>query len=114
MTSMRRLSLMMAVLASLAFCCQGTSASGSIVGTVVDQTGAVIAGASVDLRNEATGLVRNGTTDASGEYTFVLLQPGTYDVVVRLQGFQEGIYKGIKLDVDEVTRANLTLQIAPA
>lgn len=104
----------MAVLASLAPCCQGTSASGSIVGTVVDQTGAVIAGASVDLRNEATGLVRNGTTDASGEYTFVLLQPGTYDVVVRLQGFQEGIYKGIKLDVDEVARANLTLQIAPA
>ena len=90
------------------------SASGSIVGTVTDQTSAVIAVAAVEIRNQSTGMVRNGVTDQSGEYNFVLLPPGVYDLTVRVQGFRDGVYRGIKLDVDQVARANLTLQIATA
>src|SRR6516162_9474142 len=91
-----------------------SSASGSIVGTVTDQTAAVIAGAAVEIRNQSTGMVRSGATDQSGEYDFVLLSPGVYDLTVRVQGFRDGVYRGIKVDVDQVVRTNLTLQIATA
>lgn len=114
---MRQLSLVVgicAVVCMLTVASFASSASGSIVGTVTDQTAAVIAGAAVEIRNQSTGMVRSGATDQSGEYDFVLLSPGVYDLTVRVQGFRDGVYRGIKVDVDQVVRTNLTLQIATA
>ena len=72
-----------------------------------------LAGATVELRNADTGVVRSAVVDHSGGYSFVLLPPGTYDLTVHLTGFRDAAVNGIQLDVDQVRRADLTLQVAP-
>src|SRR5581483_4230484 len=60
---------------------------GGIVGTVEDNTGAVVPGAKVSLSNVATGLTLSTTTQSDGSYTFNPIKIGTYNVVVEKQGF---------------------------
>lgn len=102
------------VAASLSGTALATTASGALVGTVFDPTGAVIAAATVELRNQATGLLRMDRSNDVGEYNFVLLPPGVYDLTIRATGFRDALYGGIKVDVDEVARVNLTLEVAGA
>ena len=59
-----------------------------IVGTVTDQTGAVVAGADVELRNVASGKIRPATADASGRFSFSGLPKGDYVIQVTQQGFK--------------------------
>jgi hypothetical protein len=103
----------MLVLILLASVCHAASSTGSIVGNVTDETGALLAGATVELRNAATGVLRNAVADQSGGYSFVLLPPGNYDLTVHVAGFRDAALSGVQLDVDQVRRANLTLQVAP-
>src|SRR5438105_1726967 len=65
----------------------GQGAGGQIEGTVRDQQGAVLPGATVTLRNDQTGVVRTAVTEADGRYLFPALAPGTFSVKVELQGF---------------------------
>src|SRR5206468_5747301 len=58
-----------------------------IEGTVRDEQGGVLPGATVTLRNEQTGVSRVAVTEADGRYLFPALAPGTYTVKVELQGF---------------------------
>src|SRR5258706_12857491 len=61
-------------------------AGGQIEGTVRDQQGAVLPGATVTLRNNQTGVVRTAVTEADGRYLFPAPAPGTFSVKVELQG----------------------------
>ena len=61
---------------------------GSSVGTIIDNSGAVIGGAAVTLTNIDTGDKRTATTNASGDYQFVNLPPGNYKVDVAATGFK--------------------------
>jgi hypothetical protein len=63
-------------------------ASGSISGTVADEQGSVLPGATVTLINETTKLARTGTSDARGDFRFTTLVPGAYTIKVELQGFK--------------------------
>jgi hypothetical protein len=65
----------------------GQSASATLSGTVEDQNGALIPGATVMVINAGTSLQRETTTGSAGSYTFPLLPPGTYIVRVQAQGF---------------------------
>src|SRR5712692_1945194 len=60
----------------------------SITGVVTDASGAVVASAKVELKNEDTGAVFNGTTTSAGVYSFASLTPGRYSVTVSQPGFQ--------------------------
>ncbi|MCC6988232.1 MAG: carboxypeptidase regulatory-like domain-containing protein, partial [Acidobacteria bacterium] len=64
------------------------AAQGTVTGTVADQTGGVLPGASVTLAGQ--GERRFDVTDQSGTYTFRNVQPGDYDVNAQLQGFASG------------------------
>jgi Carboxypeptidase regulatory-like domain/TonB-dependent Receptor Plug Domain len=64
------------------------SVSGSIAGAVVDETGQMLAGATVTLENEQTGSRRVLTTDETGNFVFSAVQPGTYTLRVEMQGFR--------------------------
>jgi hypothetical protein len=66
----------------------GQTVSGSILGTVSDSTGNVIAGASVKLISERTGEERTTATNETGDFLFPALQPGAYTVVVEQAGFK--------------------------
>src|SRR6266404_5766978 len=60
----------------------------SITGAVIDSSGAVVAGAKVEAKNEGTGLVFVQNTTNSGNYSFASLTPGSYSITVTLTGFQ--------------------------
>jgi len=98
---------------------QSQSGSGVINGTIKDPNGAVVAGAQVNVRNEATGETRNATTDNDGRFKIDALAPGRYVVSVARSGFKSAernisIEGGrtetveIKLDIPE-TRAEVTV-----
>jgi len=63
--------------------------TGNIQGTVVDQSGAVVAQAKVDLVNTVTQVSASTTTDASGSYRFLSLAPGSYRITVEAKGFSK-------------------------
>ena len=63
--------------------------TGNIQGTVVDQSGAVVAQAKVDLVNTVTQVSASTTTDASGSYRFLSLAPGSYKITVGAKGFSK-------------------------
>src|SRR5258705_945095 len=61
-----------------------SAAGGAIEGTVTDQSGGVLPGVTVSVRNTATGATRETTTDATGLYRAPLLPAGPYDVTASL------------------------------
>src|SRR5258708_1546654 len=63
------------------------TASGTIQGTVTDQSGAVVTGAQVVAKNKATDLSRTATSSDTGDYRFELLPVGNYTVTVTKTGF---------------------------
>src|SRR5437762_8507741 len=71
--------------------------TGTISGTAVDKTGAVIANVAVTATNSATGLRREATTNAQGAFTLSSLPPGTYNVDGKAQGFKASQLTGVVL-----------------
>jgi hypothetical protein len=85
---------------------------GVILGTVKDPSGALVPGAKVVLQNKHTGLVREATTDATGNYEFLAVPVGEdYEVAVAAGGFQRSAQSGIKLLVDQRFRADFQLEV---
>src|SRR5580658_11362242 len=66
---------------------QSVSNSGSINGSVVDPTGAVVAKATVEIRNPVSGFDRSTTTDDSGKFAFTNVPFNPYHLVVTAEGF---------------------------
>jgi hypothetical protein len=89
-------------------------ATASIVGTVTDPTGAVVAGADVKISNAATGQSRTLKSNSSGAYQAPDLQPGSYSVEVTASGFKKFERTGITLNVNDVARADAALQVGEA
>src|ERR1700677_1619727 len=84
---------------------------GSSVGTITDNSGAVVAGAAVTLTNIDTGDRRTATTNASGDYQFVNLPPGNYKVDVEDTGFKRFSRSNVLVLVQGSTRVDAALQL---
>src|ERR1035438_1950566 len=67
---------------------RGQTGYGSILGSVTDPSGAVVAGVTVTLRNEATNVSKVMQTNGDGEYVFPNVIPGVYEVTIRQEGFE--------------------------
>ena len=67
---------------------RGQTGYGTILGRVTDNSGAVVPGATVTLRNEATNVSNVTQTNGAGEYVFPNLIPGAYEVTVSQKGFE--------------------------
>lgn len=87
-------------------------ATGSFSGTVSDNAGALINGASVKITSEGTGLTRESKTDDSGHYLIPLLPVAFYTIQVQAPGFASVEQKSIRLQVDEQRAINFTLKPA--
>ncbi len=83
---------------------------GRILGTVTDQSGGVLAGATVTVTDTQRGVTRTLTTDAAGEYDAPNLTPGTYSVRVEAKGFKTLERTGIDVGVGREVRVDLTPQ----
>jgi hypothetical protein len=91
------------------------TSSGTINGTVLDSSGALIPGAQVRLLGSQTGdLVRELTTDTDGTFAAPLLRPSIYTVEVTAQGFKKLVRSGIALGVDDKLDLRLQLEIGSA
>lgn len=84
--------------------------SGTVAGTVTDQSNAVVNSATVTLTDTATKTARTATTNDAGRYIFVDVAPSTYDMTVSKQGFSTSKSQ-ITVQVGSSTTANLTLQV---
>src|SRR5438874_7596672 len=73
------------------------TSSAKISGVVADQSGGVLPGVQVTVRNVGTGVARNFTTDERGRYTAPELVPGAYEVTASLTGFETLKRSGITL-----------------
>jgi hypothetical protein len=82
-----------------------------IVGTVTDQSGAVLPGVKVTVENLDTHETRSGITSASGEYSFSLLAIGRYAVQIEATGFKSFRVPGLDLASGDRVRANAQMQL---
>jgi outer membrane receptor protein involved in Fe transport len=87
------------------------STGGRIRGTVVDPSGGAVAAAKVILINEATNITRDVESGANGEYLFIEVPVGTYEIDVTQQGFKKYVRKGIALDLNEAVSVDIALQL---
>ena len=78
-------------------------------GSVVDQLGAVIAGATVTIKDEKTGASRTVTTDSSGSYSVAGLPPGSYTVEVNAPGFKNTQVQNVIVQPGQVAATGVTL-----
>ena len=85
--------------------------SATISGTIKDETGGVLPGVDVVIRNLDTGLTRSVVTDSNGYFTVPGLAPGKYEARGSLQGFATGVQSGIVLEVAQQAGFNLTLKV---
>lgn len=88
-----------------------TSTQGGIVGTITDQSNAVLPGATVVVTNVNTGISSETTTNASGDYRFNFLQPGEYSVTADLQGFSTAETAGVIVTVGSTARVDQRLEV---
>ena len=70
----------------------------SLSGTVADQTGAVIPGATLTAKNQSNGFLRTTKSNGVGVFSFSSLDSGDYTLTVKAQGFEVNVLKGIHLD----------------
>ena len=114
-------SLLMAVSLSMLLCglpcgllctpARGQTTTASIRGTVYDEAGPVISGATLTAPNETTGLTRFAISDASGVYLIPKLQVGSYTLAVEKAGFRRLSMTGITLQVDQIAEIDPKLNV---
>ncbi len=101
------------IVAVLALACPllAQSDRGTITGTVLDQSGAVMAGVTVTATNAETGVATQATSGPGGSYTIPFLHVGKYDVVAEMQGFKKFLQSGLVLEVGQTVALNIHMQI---
>jgi hypothetical protein len=87
------------------------STGGRIRGTVEDPSGGAIPAATVQLVNEATHATREVQSSANGEYIFLEVPVGSYEIDLTLQGFKRYVRKGVLLDLNQVLTVDIALQL---
>jgi len=83
----------------------------TLVGTVVDPSGAPLAGANVTAVNEGTKVKYPGTTNSDGYYSIQFIVPGTYDVTVEQAGFTKLTKTGRIVTINQAVRTDFNLQV---
>jgi hypothetical protein len=89
--------------------CQVTN--GAIYGTVTDSSRAAVSGASVIATNENTSASKTTKTDASGDYSLLVLDPGDYTVHVQMTGFDSETQENIRLDAHQNVHVSFVLRV---
>lgn len=83
----------------------------SLVGTVTDKSGAVMAGVAVTVTNVATNTSQRLVTDEAGAYSAVNLIPGVYTVQAAKSGFRNMVFKDYTLQVSQAARLDMVMEV---
>jgi hypothetical protein len=111
LSNLYRISLLLGILGLAARPGHGQATQSTILGTVTDPSGAVIAGAEVVVKNEGTNFERTMTTDEKGDYRVAGLEVGTYEVSVSATGFKKLVRSQIIVDSSQTKRVDLNLEV---
>ena len=109
-SSMNRIQTAVMFFATLAVAVAQTD-RGTITGTILDPSGAVITSASIEAKNVANGQVYTGASTQTGNYTLGQLPPGSYELNVNVQGFKRYIRTGLDLAPTQVMRIDVALEV---
>ena len=90
------------------------SITGTLTGTVIDPTGAVVPNVNITLTNTASGDVRRTVSNSEGYFTFAAVPAGTYDLSTEAAGFQKYIQRGIQLNGAEKRNVDVELKVGAA
>jgi len=96
---------------ALATCASAQEATGKIVGTITDQTGAVIPGVHIVVTNTATHITRDTTSDSSGYYQVLSLPIGNYTVSASQRGFNPITTTASNLEINQSLKIDIKLQV---
>src|SRR5262245_41304524 len=97
---MRRLLLVLVVSGFTPTATLLAQATGTIVGTVTDESGAVLPGVTIEVTNVETGQTRTAISRDDGYYSLPLLRPGSYQVKGTLNGFKTFVRDGVTVTVE--------------
>jgi len=100
-----------AVLLLVPFTFAQTTGTATLVGTVTDNTGAVVPGATVKIVNVETQFVYTGVTSPEGAYYVPNLIPGTYRLTIEASGFKRYVREGMVLRTSEQPRVDVKLEV---
>jgi hypothetical protein len=103
-------SLTLIAAGSLSALGQGSSTS-SLSGAVVDPAGEVVPGASVVVKNTATGAEFQATTASNGTFSIPALGVGTYTVTISATGFKQAVLSGVKVDAATPASVRVSLEV---
>src|SRR3979411_1653158 len=98
------------MLSSVAAHSQSASSTGRLEGTVTDSSGAGVPAAEIAVRNQNTGISTTLRSGTEGDFVFLYLDPGTYEVTIQKSGFNKLLLKDITVTVG--TRAIIHPQLA--
>jgi hypothetical protein len=104
--------LSLLIFTTLPAAAQSPSTGAQLSGTILDPNNAVVRGATVTLHSETTGADLSTTSDASGQYAFLLVPAGQYTLTVEAVGFSKVSNPGIRLTVGQLAVLPVTLQLA--
>src|SRR4030095_15411332 len=85
--------------------------TGDLRGKVVDSSGAVLPGATVIAKNEASGQSRETISSTDGTFSMIALNPGNYELTASLSGFKKYQRTGIRVEVGKAVSLDVTLSI---
>src|SRR5262245_29524661 len=108
---MHRLFVLLSLLLALATSAAAQTATGTLSGTIRDTTGAVLPGATVTIRNVATGLTRSVVTDGEGRYRIVNVEPGDYELRASLNGFRTVIRNPVVISVGGMAQSDIEMTV---
>jgi len=108
-TLLRSLILVVCLLTPFAAFAQLTT--GSITGSVTDDSGAALPGVTITAKNTATGVSRTTVTEGDGSFNLPLLQPGTYEVTAELDSFRPAMARGVVVNLGVSVDVRLRLQV---
>src|SRR3981189_610606 len=111
MTRFSKFLVGIAYVALLATNLPAQSIYGTLTGIVSDPSGAVVAGASIKLRDQQSGSQRDTTTNSDGYYTFASVPPGAYQLTIVASGFETFKETGIALRGGDKLNVNVNLKI---
>lgn len=106
-----------AMICGLGFMCvmaltaQAQVTTGSILGTVKDNSGSAVRGAKVTVTEVGKSTATNYTTDDEGNYNAPFLIPGAYSVAVEAQGFKKAIVNNVVVQIDQKARTDFSLEV---
>ncbi len=89
----------------------GQFESGTVLGTIRDQTGAFVASSTVTLENVRTGVAAKTVTNAQGDYQFVNVRLGSYRIRTETPGFQTAVTEEFEVRTDSRQRVDVSLQV---